>query len=142
MNKNIYLKVGENHTIDELLLQLVDSGYSRIDKLELPGQFSVIGGTVLIFTTAESNPHRIEFFGNSIDEISEFEIETGKSLTKKSEINIPQNVLSLADHSKARPGDYVVHEDHGIGYFDCFQTKVVEGKKQLYIVLRYLNNDS
>lgn len=142
MNKNIFLKVGEHHTIDELLLDLVDIGYERVGILDNPGNFTVIGGAVLIFTIAESDPIKIDFFGNIIDEIIIYDIITGKSLRKELKVEIPQNILQLLDHTKARPGDYVVHEDHGIGYFECFQTKIVESEKQLYIVLRYLNNDS
>lgn len=136
------LKVGERHTIDKLLMWLVESGYVRTEKIDNPGQFALIGGIILLYSTSESNPIKIEFFGDNVDSIKIYDIETGKILSTEKDIEIPRNVLFLADHSKARPGDYVVHEDHGIGYFDCFQTKIVEGAKQLYIVLRYLNNDS
>ena len=58
------LRVGGIYTIDEIQQRLVDSGYTRCGMVEGTGQFAVRGGILDIFSPAEDQPVRIEFFGD------------------------------------------------------------------------------
>lgn len=73
-----HIKVGMNIAQHVLFRKLVELGYSRRSMVEQPGEFSVIGGTVDIFLADDSDPIRLEFFGDEIDEIRRFEILTMK----------------------------------------------------------------
>lgn len=67
-----------NDTInfEELKKVIVNYGYEFFSTVEGPGQYSVRGGIIDIYPPSEESPYRIEFFGDEIDSISLFEIET------------------------------------------------------------------
>ncbi|HSU25565.1 MAG TPA: CarD family transcriptional regulator, partial [Pyrinomonadaceae bacterium] len=66
----------EDFPPDELISRLVRSGYVREDPLTGMGQFSVRGGIVDIWSAGAENPVRVEFFGDTVDSIREFDPET------------------------------------------------------------------
>lgn len=70
------LKVGESADLDELLDRLVSGGYVRRAQIDGIGQFSVRGGILDVFCPSQSEPYRIEFWGDEIDSISPFDIDT------------------------------------------------------------------
>ncbi|GAU76111.1 transcription-repair coupling factor [Fusibacter sp. 3D3] len=63
-------------------------GYERVEIVEAKGQYSIRGGIVDIFSTCYDNPIRMEFFGDEIDSIRSFDIETQKSIKKYEGIDI------------------------------------------------------
>ena len=67
------LRVGGIYTIDEIQQRLVDSGYTRCGMVEGTGQFAVRGGILDIFSPAEDQPVRIEFFGDELDTMGYFD---------------------------------------------------------------------
>ena len=71
-------KIDKDSKIDlgELCSRLVDSGYKRYDITEGAGQFSVRGGIIDIFPVNASNPVRIELWGDEIDSMAEFDVNT------------------------------------------------------------------
>lgn len=75
-------------SIDELVSRLVAAGYSRADMTEGAGQFSVRGGIVDVFPPSASNPYRIEFWGDSVDSLSEFDAETQRRTSSFDSIEI------------------------------------------------------
>lgn len=70
------LKVGDTRDINELAAKLVESGYTRSEITDGRGLFSVRGGILDVFPTDAEKPYRIEFWGDEIDSISSFYIET------------------------------------------------------------------
>ena len=70
------LKVGNAYAIDTILEQLVSAGYSRCAMVEGPGQFSLRGGILDIFSPVGENPVRAEFFGDELDTMGYFDVET------------------------------------------------------------------
>ena len=70
------MEVGKEYPIDELLTRLTASGYSRCAMVEGPGQFSVRGGILDIFSPAEDQPFRAEFFGDELDTMGYFDPDT------------------------------------------------------------------
>ena len=79
------LKVEETVERDVLLRSLIRLGYSRGSLAEIPGEFSVRGGIVDIFSTAHDNPVRIEFLGDTVESIRTFDPSTQESLTRLNE---------------------------------------------------------
>jgi len=69
----ITLEVGKNYCFDELLQKLTHCGYSHCGMVEGPGQFSVRGGILDIYSPAADQPVRMEFFGDELDTMGYFD---------------------------------------------------------------------
>lgn len=76
----IHLSLNDNIEIMELSEKLVDMGYERVNAVEGPGQFALRGGIVDIFSPAFMEPYRIEFFGDEIDTIRNFDVISQRSI--------------------------------------------------------------
>ena len=74
--------------LDALKGSLVALGYERVGQVEMPGQFSVRGGIIDIYSLTEENPWRIELWGDEIDSIRSFDAESQRSLENLDEITI------------------------------------------------------
>ena len=70
------LTVGEEYVLQELTQKLIDLGYSRCDMVEGPGQFAVRGDILDLFSPADDNPCRAEFFGDELDTMGYFDPAT------------------------------------------------------------------
>ena len=73
-NRIFRLTTGQEITIDAIRERLVKCGYSACDMVEGAGQFSLRGGILDIFPADRDNPVRIEFWGDEIDGIAEFDV--------------------------------------------------------------------
>ena len=74
--------------LEALKDSLVALGYERVGQVEMPGQFSVRGGIIDIYSLTEENPWRIELWGDEIDSIRSFDAESQRSLENLDEITI------------------------------------------------------
>ncbi len=63
------LAVGETIEPEQFVRWLVERGFARVAAIELPGEFSMHGGILDLFPQTESDPLRIEFFGDEIESI-------------------------------------------------------------------------
>ena len=70
------LEVGQTVSIDDLSLWLVDGGYVRRSQIDGTGQFSVRGGIIDIFPPDKKTPFRMELWGDEIDSLAPFDIDT------------------------------------------------------------------
>jgi transcription-repair coupling factor (superfamily II helicase) len=84
----ILLTEGLDIQLETLIGKLLTFGYERVKTVEKKGQFSQKGGIVDIYPVASTYPVRIEFFGDTIDTIRLFDVETQKSFEKKDSIKI------------------------------------------------------
>jgi len=87
-SNSLSIKVGEKIGIDFLDEVLKSFGFERVDFVYEPGQYSVRGSIVDIFSFANELPYRCDFFGDEVDSIRVFDIETQLSQEKKAEIYI------------------------------------------------------
>ncbi len=87
-NLGAVLKRDEDFSPDDLIERLAAAGYVREDPIGNFGQFSVRGGIVDVWSPDAANPVRIEFFGDTIDSIREFDPETQLSIGQLKEIRI------------------------------------------------------
>jgi len=78
----------EQHSISRLSETLIEYGYIKEYTVEKPGDFSVRGGIVDIFPFGEKQPFRIDFFGDQIEKIKVFDIESQRSISVVNEITI------------------------------------------------------
>lgn len=93
LEKNtLKLAVGEVVAIDTINEILHEYEFKRVDFIAEPGEFSVRGGIIDVFSFSNDHPYRIEFFGNEIDSIRSFDVETQLSIEKKKKISIIPNV--------------------------------------------------
>lgn len=94
------LKVGQTIDIDELLRWLIERGFDRVPAIDLPGEVCVHGGIVDIFPPDADDPLRLEFFGDELDSLRRFDVEsqrTVESLTEVSLTALPTTTVSDAD---------------------------------------------
>ena len=140
--KDLKLKVGQHHTLDDLVKKVIDFGYERNNSGTIqPGQFNLLGGNVLIYPINKNKPVNLELFGNEIEKIFTYDNESGEKESNIEVVEIESNTLILPDGTKINLGDYVVHDDHGIGLFAGFITKKVGDDHITYCVLEYLKAD-
>ena len=90
------LRRDEDHSPEELVAKLVAVGYVREDPVGAVGEFSIRGGILDVWPPGQNAPVRIEFFGDTVDSIREFDAETQLSTTQLSEIEIaPMRELAV-----------------------------------------------
>ena len=75
----VTLKRGEEVNIETLTAHLASVGYTQMDIVEMPGQFTRRGGILDVYSPEADRPVRIEFFGDEIETIRKFEPETQRS---------------------------------------------------------------
>ncbi|KAF2515454.1 transcription-repair coupling factor [Flavobacterium salilacus subsp. salilacus] len=93
LDKNtLKVAVGDRVSIDFINEVLFEYEFRRVDFVTEPGEFSVRGGIVDVFSFSNDNPYRIEFFGNEVDSIRTFDVETQLSLEKNKKITVIPNV--------------------------------------------------
>lgn len=93
LEKNtLKVAVGDQISIDFINEVLHEYEFRRVDFITEPGEFSVRGGIIDVFSFSNDNPYRIEFFGNEVDSIRSFDVETQLSIEKKKKITIIPNV--------------------------------------------------
>ena len=82
------LRVGDQIRIEQLEATLVESGFTRVDFVYEPGQYSIRGGIVDLFSYVESKPYRLDFFDDEIESIRRFEISSQLSADRLEEVEI------------------------------------------------------
>jgi transcription-repair coupling factor (superfamily II helicase) len=92
------LRVGEEIPLEELLAHLESIGYEKRDPVEMVGEYSLRGGILDIFPAEASKPIRMELFGDLIESIRRFDVETQRSVLKIAETTL----LPLAEYPKSR----------------------------------------
>ena len=92
--------------LDELKKALVSRGYERVGQVEMPGQFAVRGNIIDIYPLTEENPWRIELWGDEIDSIRSFDVQSQRSLENLEEITIYPAAEQFDEKSKMCFVDY------------------------------------
>lgn len=84
----IKIVVGEEYDQNALIHQLKEIGYRKVTQVQTQGEFSLRGDILDIFEISQLEPYRIEFFGDEVDGIRSFEVETQLSKENKTELTI------------------------------------------------------
>jgi transcription-repair coupling factor (superfamily II helicase) len=97
LEKNtLKISVEDSLSIDFVNEVLFEYHFKRTDFVTEPGEFSVRGGILDVFSFSNDEPYRIEFFGNEVDSIRTFDVETQLSLEQLKKISIIPNVDASA----------------------------------------------
>ena len=110
--QSMTLKVGEDVRISDLSAMLSDLGFERVDFVFQPGQYAVRGSIVDIYSYSHDNPYRLDFFGDEIDSIREFDIEDQLSHSRVNSADIvgpSQSDCTTANQVRPRPAAPVGH---------------------------------
>lgn len=93
------LRTGEEIPMDALISHLESIGYERREPVEMVGEYSVRGGILDVFPAESNRPVRVEFFGDEVESIRRFDVETQRSVVKVAEATI----LPLVEYPRSRP---------------------------------------
>lgn len=105
------LQVGQECEQRELKNKLTALGYKKVTQVQSQGEFSLRGDILDIFETSQISPYRIEFFGDEIDGIREFDAETQLSKDSKTQVLIyPASDILLTNEDYHRGQKFLEHE--------------------------------
>ena len=105
--RSIALSVGDTVEMSKMEATLTSEGFERVDYVYEPGQFAVRGSIIDVFSYASEYPFRIDLFGDEIDSIRTFEIETQLSRDKVSHISIVPNFNGAQEQSQVSFFDFL-----------------------------------
>src|SRR3954463_5282090 len=128
------LRVGDETDFDEAVRRLADIAYTRVDMVERRGEFAVRGGILDVFPPTEEHPVRVEFWGDSIEEVRWFKVADQRSL-EVAEHGLwapPCRELLLTDEVRARATELVgQHPELAEGLDKVAGGVAVEGMESL-----------
>jgi transcription-repair coupling factor (superfamily II helicase) len=101
----VQLRRGVTTKMEEFLERLAASGYERVSQVTTRGQFAVRGGIVDLYSWQAPLPFRLEFFGDQIESLREFDIDTQTSVRDLRSIDILLNQGEAAFQPPGRSGD-------------------------------------
>jgi len=96
------IETGMDIDPEELIERLVGQGFTRTEFVEAPGDLALRGGILDVFPYTGSYPIRIEFFGDEVDSIREFDIHTQRSVSRRTSARIVPNLEGEAAGSHRR----------------------------------------
>ena len=100
----VQLRHGTNEKMERILEQLTGAGYERVAQVTTRGQFAVRGGIVDLYSWQAPLPTRLEFFGDQIESLREFDID---SQTSVRDLRFADILLGAADDQGATVRDYI-----------------------------------
>lgn len=93
------LRPGEELSLEDLTQHLESIGYERREPVEMVGEYSLRGGIFDVFPAEASKPVRVEFFGDEIESIRQFDVESQRSVLKVTS----STLLPLTEYPRSRP---------------------------------------
>ncbi|MEO8595092.1 MAG: transcription-repair coupling factor [Candidatus Solibacter sp.] len=100
------LRVGEELPLDDVVAHLESIGYERREPVEMVGEYSVRGGILDVFSAESEKPVRIDLFGDQVESIRRFDVESQRSVLNVEEVLL----LPLTEYQKSRPLLAELHE--------------------------------
>ena len=101
--KTLTIQLGESIGRDLINEALFAYNFQRVDFVSQPGEFSVRGGIIDIFSYDKGEPYRIEFFGDDVDRINCFDIETQLSTKPLEKIDIVAHLEHKLQSEERQP---------------------------------------
>ena len=138
LEKNtLKIQKGDSLTIDFLNEVLFSYHFNRTDFVTEPGEFSVRGGIVDVFSFSNNEPYRIEFFGNEVDSIRTFDVESQLSTAQLSKITIIPNIENKeSDEIRQSFLEYISEQTlfigKDMGFFDAKIEKLFAKATDIY----------
>ena len=95
--RTVILGTGESHDITILARKLRELGFTEVDYVYEPGQFAVRGSILDVFSYSSEYPFRVDFFGDEIDSIRTFEVQSQLSRDRRERVEVVPEVAQLVD---------------------------------------------
>ena len=95
--RTVILGTGESHDITLLARKLRELGFTEVDYVYEPGQFAVRGSILDVFSYSSEYPFRLDFFGDEIDSIRTFEVQSQLSRDRRERVEVVPEVAQLVD---------------------------------------------
>ena len=148
LNKQKYPKY------NDMIETLVTLGYSRVSMVLEPNEFSCRGDVIDIYASNHSHPIRLEYFDTDIERMMSFNPNSQRSISAIEATTI-QKAKNIKDRmwlmeapeadekviSSFQEGDFIVHENYGIGVFSGLVRLNLKGQEGEYIHLKYKGKD-
>lgn len=99
--RTLTIKNGEDISQHNIIRTLLSAGYVRCDQVEGAGQFSIRGGIIDLFPPSYPSPVRLEFWGDTVDSISLFDLDSQRRTQVLDEINITPSMEVLFDSTES-----------------------------------------
>jgi transcription-repair coupling factor (superfamily II helicase) len=134
----VRLEPGDDAPLEEIVRRLAEAGYTRTDLVEKRGEFAVRGGIVDVFPPTEEHPLRVEFWGDTVEEIRYFKVADQRSLEVAAHglWAPPCRELLLTADVRARARDLATRHPAIADVFDKIADGIaVEGMESLAPVL-------
>ena len=141
LEKNtLKVSISDNLSLDFVNEMLFEYNFNRVDFVTEPGEFSVRGGIIDVFSFSNDEPYRIEFFGDEIDSIRTFDVETQLSKEKLKKVSIMPNVEnkslqekreSFLKYISSKTIIFYQNIDLITGKLDSFFTKAIDAFGEL-----------
>ena len=129
---SLHLKVGDKLKQTTLVNWLIEHGFERVDFVYEPGQYSVRGGIVDIFSYVESKPYRVDFFGDEIDSLRRFDISSQLSHERPESVEIVANTMRDGENdSRVSLANFAAGATWWISDGDFALRKVAEVRKKV-----------
>ena len=94
--KTLTVKLGEKIGLDLINETLFEYGFEKVNFVTQPGEFSVRGGIIDVFSFSHQHPYRIEFFDQEIESLRSFDVNTQLSISPLSSINLLPNTSKIS----------------------------------------------
>ncbi len=108
----VTFRTGETVQIDRLKYTLVSMGYERNDWVDGVGQFAVRGGIIDIFPICSECPYRIELWGEDIDSIRSFDVESQRSIENVEALSVYPASEMILDRDRITEGLLRLEKEH------------------------------
>ena len=100
-NERLKLKINDTINRQDIIQKLINLGYVQEYIVEKPGDFTIRGGVIDFYSVENKNPIRIDFFGNTIDSIKFFDVNSQRSIKKINQVVIgPVNEIFYSEEIK------------------------------------------
>ncbi|MGH3497043.1 MAG: transcription-repair coupling factor [Nocardioidaceae bacterium] len=129
----VELALGQDADLEDVIRRLAGAAYTRVDLVERRGEFAVRGGIVDVFAPTEEHPIRVEFWGDTVDEIRYFAVADQRSLDKTDRLWAPPcRELLLTDEVRRRAAALATEHPALAELFDKLRAgHAVEGMESL-----------
>lgn len=124
--RTLVVRIGNSYDLPELTKRLIEIGFTRKDYVYEPGEFAVRGSILDVYSYASEYPFRIDFFGDDVDSIRTFEVQTQLSKDKKEEVSIVPDTESRSNVSLVPFTDYLADDTVLVVKDLCFVHDAIE----------------
>lgn len=95
--RTVMLHVGDTYDVSELGKRLCELGFTEVDYVYEPGQFAVRGSILDVFSFSSEYPFRVDFFGDEVDSVRTFEVQSQLSRDKRDSVEIVPELATMTD---------------------------------------------